>query len=108
MVAGAQAAAPARGRSRVERWHITALLVFAASAAVTLYFWRTMAGSMPMPGGWEMSMAWMRMGSWAATTVMFCLMWLAMMVFMMLPSSAPVLLLVRRSLQFQGAAHPEA
>lgn len=108
MVAGAQAAASQGGRSRVERWHVTAFVVFAASAATTLYFWRTMAGSMRMPGGWEMSMAWMRVGSWAATTVMFCLMWLAMMVFMMLPSSAPVLMLVRRSLQFQGAAHPEA
>jgi len=97
-----------RGRLPVHRFHLTAVAVFALCAAATLYFWRAMSASMPMPGGWQMSMAWMRMGSWLAATVMFCLMWLAMMVFMMLPSSVPVLMLVRRTAEFRGESHPEA
>jgi hypothetical protein len=38
-------------------------LVFAASAAVTIIWCDSMSsmGEMPMPGGWSMSMAWMRM-----------------------------------------------
>ena len=38
-------------------------LFFAASAAVTIVWCASMAamGDMPMPGGWTMSMAWMRM-----------------------------------------------
>ena len=37
--------------------------VFAASAAVTIVWCASMSamGEMPMPGGWTMSMAWMRM-----------------------------------------------
>ena len=53
-----------------------------------------MAGGMPMPGGWTMSMMWMRMDgqSWLAATAVFLLMWLAMMVAMMLPSALPMFL----------------
>lgn len=87
--------------------HISAIMVFAVSAAITLYFARTMSGSMRMPGGWRMSMAWMHMGSWFATASMFCVMWAAMMVFMMLPSSWPVLMLTRHTLRFRGERHPE-
>jgi hypothetical protein len=38
-------------------------LLFAASAAVTIVWCASMSamGEMPMPGGWTMSMAWMRM-----------------------------------------------
>ncbi|HSR96291.1 MAG TPA: hypothetical protein VLM79_04430, partial [Kofleriaceae bacterium] len=38
-------------------------LLFAASAAVTIKWCASMSamGGMPMPGGWTMSMAWMRM-----------------------------------------------
>src|SRR5712692_2935405 len=38
-------------------------LLFAASAAVTILWCASMSGmgEMPMPGGWTMSMAWMRM-----------------------------------------------
>ena len=41
---------------------VSALLV-AASAAVTIVWCASMSamGGMPMPGGWTMSMAWMRM-----------------------------------------------
>ena len=38
-------------------------LLFVASTAVTLVWCASMSamGEMPMPGGWTMSMAWMRM-----------------------------------------------
>jgi predicted metal-binding membrane protein len=50
-------------------------------------------GGMPMPGGWKMSMAWMRMPgtTWPATAASFLGMWLGMMVAMMLPSLVPML-----------------
>ena len=48
---------------------------------------------MEMPGGWTMSMMWMRMPgqTWLMSGAMFLLMWLAMMVAMMLPSAMPML-----------------
>ena len=46
-----------------------------------------------MPGGWTMSMAWMRMPgqTWLDAGSSFVLMWAAMMVPMMLPSLVPIL-----------------
>jgi predicted metal-binding membrane protein len=46
-----------------------------------------------MPGGWTMSMTWMRMPgqTWAGAAASFLGMWSAMMVAMMLPSLAPML-----------------
>ena len=51
-----------------------------------------------MPGGWGMSMMWMRMPgqTWFASALSFQLMWLAMMVAMMLPSALPMFLKTRR------------
>lgn len=51
-----------------------------------------MAG-MPMPGGWTMSMAWMRMPgqTWLGAGASFVGMWVLMMVAMMLPSLVPML-----------------
>jgi predicted metal-binding membrane protein len=74
-------------------------LVFAVSAAATIYFSRSMSGGMEMPGGWMMSMMWMRMPgqTWTASAAMFLLIWLAMMVAMMLPSALPMLLNFRQS-----------
>jgi predicted metal-binding membrane protein len=70
-------------------------LLFAASAAVTIVWCasRSAMGEMPMPGGWTMSMAWMRMPrqTWPGAAVSFLLMWVAMMVAMMLPSLVPML-----------------
>jgi predicted metal-binding membrane protein len=45
-------------------------------------------GGMPMPGGWTMSMVWMRMPgqTWPGAAVSFLGMWIVMMVAMMLPS----------------------
>ncbi len=54
---------------------------------------------MPMPGGWEMSMAWMRMPgqTWAGAAASFLWMWAVMMVPMMLPSLVPMLARYRRA-----------
>jgi predicted metal-binding membrane protein len=50
-------------------------------------------GEMPMPGGWTMSMAWMRMPgqTWPSAATSFLGMWVVMMVAMMLPSLVPML-----------------
>lgn len=70
-------------------------LVFAASAAVTIVWCASMSamGGMPMPGGWTMSMAWMRMPgqTWPGAAASFLGMWVVMMVAMMLPSLVPML-----------------
>ena len=93
-------------RARERRVYVAATVAFAAALAPVLYFSKTMAGAMPMPGGWKMSMAWMPMGGWATATLMFAFMWLAMMVAMMLASTLPVVLLFRRVQVFRGTAHP--
>src|SRR5439155_4659683 len=65
-------------------------LLFAASVAVTIVWCARMSamGEMPMPGGWTMSMAWMRMPgqTWPGAAASFLCMWVVMMVAMMLPS----------------------
>src|SRR4029077_1003632 len=70
-------------------------LLFAASAAVTIVWCASMSamGEMPMPGGWTMSMTWMRMPgqTWPDVAASFLGMWVAMMVAMMLPSLVPML-----------------
>src|SRR5882762_825275 len=70
-------------------------LLFAASAAVTILWCASMSamGEMPMPGGWTMSMAWMRMPgqTWPDVAASFLGMWVVMMVAMMLPSLVPML-----------------
>lgn len=92
--------AAASGERRV---YATALALSLLAAASTVWMSLGMAGGMAMPGGWEMSMAWMPMaGGWAGAAAMFLAMWLAMMVAMMLPSMLPMLLLYRRVLAFRG------
>ena len=75
-------------------WAVSATL-FAASVAGTVVWCASMSDmpAMPMPGGWAMSMAWMRMPrqTWPGAAAAFIGMWLAMMVAMMLPSLAPML-----------------
>jgi len=70
-------------------------LLFAGSAAVTIAWCVSMADmdGMQMPGGWTMSMAWMRMPgqTWLDAAASFLAMWVVMMVAMMLPSVAPML-----------------
>src|SRR5436309_10745199 len=76
------------------------VLAFVAGVSTTAYFCRSMCREMEMPGGWTMSMMWMRMHgqTWAASATSFLLMWLAMMVAMMIPSALSMFLNTRRSL----------
>jgi predicted metal-binding membrane protein len=79
-------------------------LAFAASAASTVAWCASMSGGMPMPGGWSMSMAWMRMpgqGPLAAAAA-FLAMWLLMMAAMMLPSLVAMLSRYRLALRRYG------
>jgi predicted metal-binding membrane protein len=80
-------------------WAVSAGLFF-ASVAGTIYECRSMSGGMPMPGGWSMSMAWMRMPGqrWLGAALAFVAMWSLMMVAMMLPSLVPALSQYRKSL----------
>jgi predicted metal-binding membrane protein len=70
-------------------------LLFAASATVTIAWCAAMSamGGMPMPGGWTMTMTWMRMPgqTWPGAAASFLGMWVAMMAAMMLPSSWPMI-----------------
>jgi predicted metal-binding membrane protein len=70
-------------------------LLFALSATVTIFWCASMSAmeGMPMPGGWTMSMAWMRMPgqSWPAAATTFLGMWAVMMVAMMMPYLVPAL-----------------
>lgn len=82
-----------------DRAFVTATsLVFLTSGVVTVYLCRSMSGGMPMPGGWSMSMAWMRMPgqTWLGAAAMFVWMWTVMMVAMMLPAVVPILRPQRR------------
>src|SRR5678816_2046551 len=78
-------------------------LLFATSAAVTVACCASMSamGGMPMPGGWTMSMAWMRMPgqSWPGAAATFLGMWMVMMVAMMLPSLVPMLRRYRQAVE---------
>jgi len=81
-------------------------LLFAASAAVTIVWCASMSamGGMPMPGGWMMSMAWMRMPgqTWPGAATSFLGMWVVMMVAMMLPSLVPMLWRYRQAVGRPG------
>jgi predicted metal-binding membrane protein len=57
-----------------------------------------------MPGGWAMSMAWMRMPgqTWSAAAASFLGMWVVMMVAMMLPSLVPMLRRYRHAVGRNG------
>ena len=87
-------------------------LLFVISAAATIIWCRAMANSssmpaeMPMPGGWTMSMAWMRMPdqTWAGAAASFLGMWIVMMVAMMLPSLLPMLRRYRAAVGGSGAS----
>ncbi len=89
---------------------VSALLFF-ASVVATIVCCRSMSASsslpaeMPMPGGWTMSMAWMRMPdqTWAGAAASFLGMWVVMMVAMMLPSLLPMLRRYRAAVGGPGA-----
>jgi len=81
-------------------------LLFAGAAAVTIVWCASMSamGEMPMPGGWTMSMAWMRMPgqTWPGAAASFLSMWVVMMVAMMLPSLIPMLWRYRQAVGRTG------
>ena len=82
-------------------------LLFAASAAVTIVWCASMStmDEMPMPGGWTMSMVWMRMPgqTWPGAAASFLGMWVVMMVAMMLPSLVPMLWRYRQAVGSTGS-----
>jgi predicted metal-binding membrane protein len=88
-------------------------LAFIASVAMTLVWCKSMATmpGMTMPGGWTMSMAWMRAPGqeWMEAGGKFLAMWTGMMVAMMLPVFTPELSRFwrgghRRAMQAVGVA----
>ena len=86
-------------------WGVS-VLAFAASATVTIVWCSSMSamGGMPMPGGWTLSMAWMRMPgqTWHGAAASFLGMWVVMMVAMMLPSLVPMLWRYRQAVGGTG------
>ena len=99
----------AAGPDRTERFaRVVASGAFLLAAAYTLYAAHGMAGGMMMPGGWTMPMMWMAMPgqSLAGSAIAFLLMWQAMMIAMMLPSSWPTLELYGRVARHTGQRHP--
>ena len=83
-------------------------LLFADSAALTIAWCESTSGmgEMAMPGGWTMSMAWMRMPgqTWPGAAASFVGMWVVMMVAMMLPSLVPMLWRYRQAVGSTGEA----
>jgi predicted metal-binding membrane protein len=77
---------------------VMCVFAFIGAVSTTIYFNGSMAGVMEMPGGWKMSMMWMRMPgqTWSLSALTFLLMWLAMMVAMMMPSALFMFLKTRR------------
>ena len=86
------------------RFLAAAALLFAGSAAGTIALCRSMSGGMPMPGGWTMSMAWMRMPgqTWPGAAASFLGMWVVTMVAMMLPCLVPMLRRYRQAVGRTG------
>ncbi len=97
-------------RSSQQAFFVVSTLLFAASAAVTFAWCSSMSamGEMPMPGGWTMSMTWMRMPgqTWPGAAASFLGMWVAMMAAMMLPSLVPMLWRYRRAVRRTGRTRP--
>lgn len=89
--------------NRDRAFQVTATLVFAASAAATIAWCGSMAAmpGMEMPGGWTMSMAWMRMPGqgWLDFAGTFLGMWAVMMLAMMMPVAVPMLARYRRAVR---------
>ncbi len=81
-------------------------LLFIASAALTVVWCGSMSAmrGMLMPGGWTMSMVWMRMPeqTWLGTGASFVSMWAVMMMAMMMPSLVPMLRRYRQAIGRAG------
>ena len=96
------------GRTTHRAFFGVSALLFAASVALTIIWNASMPamGEMPMPGGWAVSMAWMRMcgQTWPGAAASFLGMWGVMMVAMMLPSLVPTLWRYRQAVGKTGGA----
>jgi predicted metal-binding membrane protein len=95
-----------RGASSERTFLAVCAVLFAVSTAVTIVWCASMSSmpGMPMPGGWTMSMAWMRMPgqTWAGVAATFLGMWVVMMAAMMLPALVPMLWRYRRAVRATG------
>lgn len=95
-------------RASQQTFYGVSALLFVASATVTVVWCASMSGmdEMSMPGGWTMSMTWMRMPAqtWVGAAASFLGMWVAMMAAMMLPSLVPMLWRYRQAVG--GAGEP--
>lgn len=93
-------------RALEQAFFAVSALLFFVSAALTAIWCGSMSamGGMPMPGGWTMSMAWMRMPgeTWAGAARSFLAMWIVMMIAMMLPSLIPMLRRYREAIGETG------
>ncbi len=98
--------ASADGKVSDRTFFAASALLFAAGAAATIVWCTSMSAMdvMPMPGGWTMSMAWMRLPgqTWLGAAASFVGMWSVMMVAMMLPVLAPMLWRYRQALGSAG------
>ena len=99
---------PSGGSFGSVRFYSATAAVFTLGLGITLALTFSMAGGMDMPGGWRMSMMWMRMPgqSWAQSAGMFLLTWFSMMVAMMTPAFMAKLNQFHRSLIWRRANHP--
>ncbi|PYR88635.1 MAG: hypothetical protein DMF84_27570 [Acidobacteria bacterium] len=93
-------------RASHQAFYGVSVLLFAASAALTIVWCASMSAmsEMSMPGGWTMSMVWMRMPgqTWPGAVASFLGMWVVMMVAMMLPSLVPMLWRYRQAVGTTG------
>ncbi len=85
-------------------------MIFVSSVATTILWCESMSNmsEMAMPGGWTMSMEWMRMPgqTWPGAAASFLGMWTVMMVAMMLPSLAPALWRYHQAMLRTGEPRP--
>src|SRR5581483_7524541 len=81
-------------------------VLFLISSTMTIIWCGSMSAmdEMPMPGGWGMSMTWMRMPeqTWLGMGASAVGMWLVMMLAMMLPCLVPMLVRYRRTIETGG------
>ncbi|HEX9984469.1 MAG TPA: DUF2182 domain-containing protein [Thermoanaerobaculia bacterium] len=93
-------------RASQQAFFAVSAVLFAVSTTVTIVWCGSMSamGGMAMPGGWTMSMAWMRMPgqTWSAAASSFLGMWVVMMAAMMLPSLVPALWRYRQAVGRTG------
>jgi predicted metal-binding membrane protein len=87
----------------------TSAVLFATTTTLTIAWCGSMSAmhDMPMPGGWSMSMMWMRMPgqTWPDVATAFLGMWLVMMVAMMLPAFVPMLWRYRQAIAVTSRQH---